>query len=120
MDHHVAAIDEHPVALFHSLDLRRAEPGLFQAAYEMVGHRADMALRPSARDHHVIGDGCLSGQIDGNHIFGLVFLQALEHESEHFRRLAGVGRLSLAGCRGPFYCSGGLCRAGPLLDLEVR
>ena len=56
MDNDVAGIDEHPVALPHSLDAYLHGARGFEVLDDMFGHGADMTLRSAAGHDHVVGD----------------------------------------------------------------
>src|SRR5262249_37173128 len=69
---------------------------------QVVGHGAELARGAPAGDDHVVGDAGFSGEVDGDHGFGLVVVERLFDEAEElFRRgrnlwFAGLG----GGCDG--------------------
>src|SRR3546814_13076523 len=47
---------------------------------QLVGDGRDMARRPAARDHHMIGDAALAGERDGNGFLGLILVELVEDQ----------------------------------------
>ena len=80
MDDHIPGINEHPVGGLQAFDLYMGVPALLESLQQMVGKGADMAVRPSARDNHEIGNGRLAGQVDGYDFLRLVIIKRFDDE----------------------------------------
>jgi len=81
----VARIDQHPIAMGHALDPDIPLAGCFQPFHEMLGDSADMALRATARNDHVIGDRRLPVKVDRHNVFGFVVFEGVENELDEIR-----------------------------------
>ena len=75
MDHHVAGVDQHPVAALLALDRDVTVAGLFQSLGEMVGDRHDLAVRAARSDHHVVGESRFALEVDDDDVLGLVVVE---------------------------------------------
>ena len=71
MHHHIAGIDQHPVALGHAFDVQIAVARLLQLVDELVGNGADMAVGAARGHHHVVGNRRLTIEVDGDDLLGL-------------------------------------------------
>jgi len=71
MNDDVAGIDQDPIAMRQALDTNARHAALFQLGAELLGNRADMAVRAAGRDDHVIGHRAFAGEVDGNRLFRL-------------------------------------------------
>ena len=77
MNNDVACIDQNPVAGGQSFNAGGAKAMLFDAATEMVGDGADLALGAAVGDDHEIGDRAFSEEVDDDNVFSLVVFQRL-------------------------------------------
>ena len=98
MHDHVAGVDQGPVALPQPLDRDVLHALVLQLGNQVVGHRRDLSGRAARCDHHVVADGGLVRQIDGDDVLGLVVVQRLGHQIEKAvslrgRREVGYGEL---------------------------
>jgi len=55
VDDHIARIDENPIAGFHPVDRPRAVACLLESPGEVLGDRADVALRAAVGDDDKVG-----------------------------------------------------------------
>ena len=96
MDDDRAGVDQHPVAVRQAFDPGLAVALFFQRAQQVVGHRADMAVRTAGRHDQGVGDGALAFQVDENDILGFVVVKTRQDEiseGDDLRLGFGRGRL---------------------------
>jgi hypothetical protein len=63
-----------------TLDPGATLAAVLERAQQVVGERADMALRAARSDDQPIGDRALVLEVDKDDVLGLVFVQAAENE----------------------------------------
>jgi hypothetical protein len=64
---------------------------LLEALRELFGDRGDLPRRAAGGDDHVIGDGGLAPQVDGDHVLGLVVVQRGQHQRQDIPVGSGGG-----------------------------
>ena len=82
MNDHIAHIDQNPVARRQALDAHATESFFLQFAAQLICDRTDVSVRSAGCDDHVIANGRLAFEIDGNDIFGLGVVEAGFYEFE--------------------------------------
>lgn len=80
MHDHIAGIYQHPVGRLQAFHPGRAISRLLDGAQNMIGNRAHMAVGSPAGDQDEVGDGGLSGQIDGDDILCLIIVKNAEDQ----------------------------------------
>jgi len=87
MHNYVAGIDQDPIALAHTLDPDAGTARFLHVLDQVVGNRADMALRPAAGHDHVIAYRGFAGEIDNDAVLGFQIFKTGEDGAE---RLLGT------------------------------
>lgn len=80
MDDDVARVDQDPIAKRHPLDFCIADAMLLQLVEEPAGNGADMALRTSRGDNHVIAKRRLARQADIHDIVSFGVLKRVDDQ----------------------------------------
>ena len=62
-------------------------PSRLQLLDQLVGDGADVTVRAAGGDHHAVGDGGLSVEIDGDDVLGLGIFELGEDDGEDQRAL---------------------------------
>jgi hypothetical protein len=86
MDHEVAGIDQHPLAMPQAFDRNLLAAGFFEAVGEALGERHHLPLRAAGGDQHEISDIGFTLEIDGGDIFRLAVFEQLLGEGEKLLR----------------------------------
>jgi hypothetical protein len=76
VDDNVAGVDEDPVSGLETFNPWIAESFSLEIGDQMIGDRADMAVRSPGDDYHIVSQRRLSGNVDGYNIFGLGIFEA--------------------------------------------
>src|SRR6185503_12744822 len=79
--HHVAEIDQHPLAAlfaFHAVDARAL---LANALLHAVGERPDLGIRGAARDHHALEHRRQPRRVEHLDVVALHVLERLDHHA---------------------------------------
>lgn len=82
----VVGVDQDPVAGRSAFKAHAIKSAFLQSANDLVGHRADMALRPAGRNDHVVGDVGLAGERNSHDVFAFIVVQLGEYDFENFFR----------------------------------
>ena len=77
----ITGIDQHPVAMGHTLDPWIAHAGFGEVIYDAVRNRAHVAVRSPRRHNHDIGNSGLSRKIDGDGVLGLHVVEARQDKT---------------------------------------
>jgi hypothetical protein len=85
--HHIAGIDQHPVAIGQAFDMDVADAVFLQAFRDVFRDRTDVPVGPAGGYDHVIGKGRFAAKVDGDRFFRLHIVEAGE---DHIQRLVGV------------------------------
>jgi len=100
VNHHVAGVDQNPVAVRQAFDPRLAEAVFLESAEDVIRQGADVTVRAAGRHDEAVGHGALVRQVDVNDVLRLVVVQTgqdqgLEGLDVQVRREAGMlsGRL---------------------------
>ena len=75
-----------------AFDAKIRAAGVLQVADQPLGDGADVAIRTTRRDDHVVGERGFSGDVDGN---GVLCLGVVETGEDH---LQGVRRCEFTAC----------------------
>ena len=86
MNHDVAPVNQHPVTLTVTFNRNTFQAQSLHFLPEMVGHRANLTLRRSVGDYHIIGNLRFPSKFDNDNILGLVVIQARFHQLKQFSR----------------------------------
>ena len=86
MDDDVAAVDQHPVAGGGALDPDLRDAGGLELHLQMLGHGAQLPRGAAGGDDHEVGDAGFTGEVDGDHIFGLVVVERFLDQAEKLLR----------------------------------
>ena len=101
MHHDVAGIDQYPVRSSRALDLDTLQAGILELFTQMLCHRADLPVSQPRGDHHPIAEHCLTGEIHGDDVLGLVVLKAGHDHTLQTVQLRNLGfQLLYPGSRG--------------------
>lgn len=87
MHDNITRIDEHPVALRHTLDPEVSEALRLQPLDQLIGNRRDMTVRAPGGDDHLIGEGTLAVEIDRGNVLGLGIIETCEDCGKKFGSL---------------------------------
>jgi hypothetical protein len=74
----ITGIDEHPVALRHTLDAEIAEAFRLQPLDELIGNRRNVPVGAPGSDDHLVGKGALAIEIDRGDVLGLGIIKTGE------------------------------------------
>ena len=84
---HVAGVDQHPVAVGQTFDVKILVTGFLQRLHDVFRNRADVPVGPARGDDHVVGKCGFAAKVDGDRFFRLHIVEAGE---DHIQRLVGV------------------------------
>src|SRR5687767_10803399 len=79
--HHVAQVDQHPLAAGLALDAVDARAELAHALLHAVGKRPHLAIRVTARDHHALEHRRQPRRIEHQDVVSLDVLERLDHQA---------------------------------------
>jgi hypothetical protein len=80
VNHHVAAVDQHPVGSGQALDADMAETAMLHALGQLLRHGGDLAGRTARSDHHVIGNRGLAFERDRDDLLRLIVIERVQHQ----------------------------------------
>ena len=99
MHHHVAGIEENPIAIGHALDMDAFDTRGVQLLHQIIRDRADMPVHPAGRHDHEGSDGGFAVEVDGDALFCLHVVKAGEDQLERVLGGRPRGGLRNAGLR---------------------
>lgn len=74
-----------------ALDAKLPNSRSLQLLDELLGDRRDVTVRPSGRNHHLVGESAFSIEVDGGDVLGLGIVEAGEDKLEKVG-MGGAGR----------------------------
>lgn len=75
MNDDVALVDQHPIALLQAFDAQMPIAGALERLINLFSQRRYVTIRPTGRNHHIIGDGRFAMQRNGDDLLALGRIQ---------------------------------------------